>query len=482
MSAVNEQHVEMDNNIAPELRELAALFSDDDAPWLDFEEQPTLIIDTEPERVLARQKEMMDYAFGGIGEEKKTEKQIGLALQQLDVEQRHALRLLLLYETPAALTAHLERCLTDPAYGYGERGDQGRTMAQAMAAIAAGSDLADLAAEWLAVHREFQQQVLRGVPFNFLSMYHYADVDSFIPLVQRLGDDKWRLGVEGQGQHRDFSGPMAKIWPRLCDTNVEWLEADNEAWLNGLKKKAARQPDSILRAARADRLRKETDSLAVEGTRVKLITDRGDEDWPQMVVFSNSAGVGLMALSRLSGHSFYELSWNGGLNVRYFEISGTTRKKIPFEHIELATMLAETLGLEYELQPEPVSAAEVEAAYLRRMKATEAVIGPPPAQALPPAVSGTPAAAYRVGEVMVTILQGGDDFAYIAVPGTADAILLRRDEKRAIMAALPAPRGRPRRNEVLMSTPLTELETENPGWKRALSAWGAWLVWALHVK
>ena len=136
-----------------------------------------------------------------------------------------------------------------------------------------------------------------------------------------------------------------------------------------------------------------------------------------MVIFSDSEGVGLMALSRLSGHSFYELSWNGGLNVRYFEISGTTRKKIPFEHIELATMLAEALALDYGVQQEPVTAGEVEAAYLRRMKAPEAVIGPPPAEGLPQAVSGQPFAAYQVGEVTVTVLQGGEDFAYIAVPG-----------------------------------------------------------------
>ena len=478
MSTINEQ-IEMNDDNVPEP---ADLFDEEAGAWLDFEEQPTLIIDTEPARVLARQKEMMDRVFGGIGAEKKVEKQIGLALQQLDVEQRHALRLLLMYETPAALTTHLERCLADPAYGYGERGDNGRTIAQAMAAVAEDDQLGDLVAQWLAIHREFQQNVLRGVPFNFLSMYHYADVDAFIPLVQRIGDDKWRLGVAGQGKHRDFSGPPGKVWPRLCDANVAWLEEDNAAWLNDLKKKAARQPDSILRAARADRLRKETNRLEIEGARVKLMTDRGDEEWPQMVIFSDREGVGLMALSRLSGHSFYELSWNGGLNVRYFEISGTTRKKIPFEHVELATMLAEALALDYGVQQEPVSAGEVEAAYLRRMKAPEAVIAPPPDQELPQAVSGQPFAAYRVGEVIVTILQGGEDFAYIAVPGTNDAIVLRKDEKRGVLTALPAPRGRPRRNEVLMSTPLAELNLKDPNWLRAVGAWGAWLVWALHVK
>lgn len=58
-------------------------------------------------------------------------------MQQLDIEQRHALRLLLIYQDPTHLAAHLQRCLDDPVYGYGERGDQGRTIAQAMAALRA---------------------------------------------------------------------------------------------------------------------------------------------------------------------------------------------------------------------------------------------------------------------------------------------------------------------------------------------------------
>ena len=52
----------------------------------------------------------MDYCFGGIEEERKPEKRLGLAMQQLDVEQRHALRLLLIYQDPTELAAHLERC------------------------------------------------------------------------------------------------------------------------------------------------------------------------------------------------------------------------------------------------------------------------------------------------------------------------------------------------------------------------------------
>lgn len=463
---------------SPDMLELAELF---DEAWLDYEDQPLLIVDTELERVLARQQEMMAFAFEGIGEERKPEKRMGLGLQQLDIEQRHALRLLLLFRDAATLTAHLERCLADPAYGYGERGDQGRTVAQAMAAVSDG-DLTGVVTEWLAAHRDFQRAVLSGVPFNFLSLYHYADVDSFMPLLQRVGDDVWRLGVEDQGQYRDFTGTLETTWPQICDVMVGWLEADNEAWLTALKQKATRRPDSILRAARADRLYKKNGRLEVTGRQIRLVSEPDGQNWPRTLVLSDAAGVGQLALSRLSGHNFFELSWAGGVHVRYFEIGGTTRQKVPFQHIELATLLAETLGAEYGLTPEPVTADTVEAAYLRRMKATGAVIDHG-SGAVPKTIQGRPVAVYMVGEVQVMLLQGGADFAYVTVTTSqGEAVLIRRDERQAALVALPVKRGRPRRGQVLMSTPLAELELSQPGWARAVSAWGAWLAWALYVK
>ncbi len=454
------------------------------AGLLDYDEQPLLLVDTDPERAVARQKEMMDTIFGGIGEETKAEKRMGLAMQQLDVEQRHALRLLLIYQDPAELVAHLEHCLADPAYGYGPdgRGDNGRTIAQAMTGLLAddpaGGDLATLVAAWLASHQDLQQRILNGIPLSFRSLFDYADLDSFVPLLQRVGDMTWRLGVEGEGKHRDFQGATAEIWPHLCDTYVQWVDEDNEKWLADLKRKATRLPDTILRAARADRLRKEKDRIEVEGNRIRLLTERDEENWPRMITLTDSEGTGLIGLSRLSGHSFYELAWEGGLHVRRFEISGTTRNKIPFEHIELATMLAEALGFEYNLQPQPVTPAEVEAAYLRRMKAAGAELGPAQTANLPQAIEGQPVAAYRVGEVQVIMLHGGADFAYAIVGDWETGVLLRRDDNRGVLVAMPVVRGRPRRGDILMTTPLAELG-QSGGWNRPLCAWAAWLAWVI---
>jgi len=312
-------------------------------------------------------------------------------------------------------------------------------------------------------------------------LFDYANIDTFAPMLQRVGDMTWRLGVEGEGKFQDFHGPMEKIWPEIGDTYVQWCDADNTAWLANLKRKVARLPDTVLRTARADRLRKHIDRVEVKGNRVTLDTTSDGEDWPRMITMADENEVGQLGLSRLSGHSFYEIAWEGGLHVRRFEISGTSRNKIPFEHIEMAMMLAEVVGTEYGLQPEPVTPDEVEAAYLRRMKAKSAELGPPPEVAeLPSAINGRPAAAYKVDNIVVTMLIGGKDFAYITTVGeTEQAIVLRRHAKRGVIMALPVRRGRPRPGSPLMTTPLDEIE-ESAEWNRALCAWGAWLAWVLR--
>jgi hypothetical protein len=263
---------------------------------------------------------------------------------------------------------------------------------------------------------------------------------------------------------------MTKIWSDLCDTYVAWSDADNETWLAALKRQAARLPDTIQRAAWADRLRKETHRIEVKGNQVILRTERVGQGWPRSITLGDQIG-----LSRLSGHSFFELAWDGGLHVRRFEVSGTTRNKIPFEHTEVAMRLAEALGVEQGLTPEPATAEEIEAAYLRRMKAKGAKLGPPQVQELPPVVQGKPVATYKVNNILVTMLHGGADFAYVTTVDESDqAITLRRDEKRGLMMALPVMRGRPRRGNPLMTTPLAARATSE--WNRAICAWGVWVT------
>jgi hypothetical protein len=345
---------------------MADLFQpgDEEEEVFAFVDPPLLVPDLDEERLLARQKEMMDACFGGIGEESKPEKRAGLAMQQLDIEQRHALRLLLGYgDDPARLIAHLERCLADPAYGYGERGDNGRTIAQGLAAVgdgsaarpgsatrarelaevpsgspswlpgpeartgrhagqgASGGSLAEQAAAWLAGYAEFRQAVFDGVPMLLRSLHDVTDLETFIPVLQRVGEDTpgsgagpvagagWRLGVENEGKHRDFQGDIWELWPRIGDAFVEWYEADNERWLEALKRQAARLPDTVQRAAWGDRLGKERLAVTLKDDRVLLSIEEtnegppekmGDYGWPRFITLGDQVG-----LSRLSGHSFY---------------------------------------------------------------------------------------------------------------------------------------------------------------------------------
>jgi hypothetical protein len=90
-------------------------------------------------------------------------------------------------------------------------------------------------------------------------------------------------------------------------------------------------------------------------------------------------------------------------------------------------------------------------------------------------------AAYRVNDILVTILHGGTDFAY-ATTETGEqqtGVLLQRHEQRGEMVALPVMKGRVRTSAPLMSTPLTELDLKQGDWLRAVAAWGAWLVGVL---
>ncbi|MEM7346883.1 MAG: hypothetical protein AAF485_21805 [Chloroflexota bacterium] len=452
-----------------------------DLRFLDYEEPPMLLIDPDPERTLARQKELMDTVFGGIGEEKKLEKRMGLTMQQYDIELRHGLRLLLIYEDPETLTAHLQRCLNDTEYGYGKDGINGRTIAQAMMTLTdEETTLADIVTSWLEMHREFQQAVLGGTPMSFLSSFEYTDIDLFSPFLQRLEEKRWRLGVEGEGQHKDFEGSMEEIWPRLAETYVTWLEQDNNTWLAGIKKKAGRLPDHYARAALADRsLRKYDDVLTVDGNIITLTTSPDGGEWPRTLIMYDQEGQPQLGLSRLSGHAFYEVSWDGGLHIRRFEVSSTSRNRIAFEHIEVATRFAEVIAQEFDLSCEAISPEQIEAAYLRRMKVNTVRLAGA-TQPIPPAIKGTPAARYIVNDINITatLLTQGDDLIYVEVSDQDEAVLITRDERRGVLVAVPVRRGRPRRGSPIMTTPLDGLNLSEPDVVRSLCAWAVWLTWS----
>jgi hypothetical protein len=466
--------------------------------YLPFDMPATLVPDLDEERLLARQREMMAYLGDPIGEESKPEKRAGLAAQQLDIEVRHGMRLLLGYgDDPDRLVAHLARCLEDADYGYGPNADNGRTIAQGFRAIAGedtsagaseppqslpkGQALGGVVADWLEMHGRLRQALMAGQPLSMMGMHDVSDLDSFVPVLYRAGDGVWRLGVEGQGKVRDFAGEIWEVWGAISETMVAWYDEDNARWLADLKRQAARLPDTIRRAAWGDRLRKDGQVARLEGSRVVLEPAPEENEgftWPRFITLADRVG-----LTRLSGHTSYELSWDGGLRSRHLELSNTTRHGVPFEHTELAVRLAEVLaagGL-----PDPAAPEEIEAAYLRRLfnprKGGEYSVemGPPPEQALPDGADGSPLASYRAGEVTVTLLHGSEHLACATMGETV--VVLRRDERRGVVAAAEVTRGRVAR-QPLMTTPLDELSAPpTPAERRALAAWAAWLAGVIEA-
>ena len=451
---------------------------------------PSLAPDENIERLLVRQKELMETVYDGIGEEKKQAKRQGLALQQLQIEQQMALRLALGFSDAPSLNAHLQRCLDDPEFGYGERGENGRVIAQGLQAVAdeEGVSLETVVTAWWEVSEHFRQQVMAGIPFTLRAVFDETLIDSFVPTLQYRGGAVWRLGVEGEGKFQDFEGNLPDVWNRIGDAMVEWTEGENEDWLKTLKQKALRLPFRIQRLAQADRLNKETWTVVQNGADLTMDVSRTPQDdaWPRFLTLGDQVGI-----TRLNGHGFYELVWGGGAYNRRFDLNGTTQNRITIEHTELILRMGEVLA-GAGILAEPANPEDVEAACLRRLKTISVRLGPPPRE-LPfdrgkrDKGDDRAVAFYKVtfrgkkkGEpqrVDVTWLTGGDLVACAASEG--NAVVFRKDERRNELTAHPVKDRRIRLPRKLLSVPLEGSELNSPAWIRAVSAWAAWVGWTL---
>lgn len=443
--------------------------------WADlitagYLEPDFLAPDGDTERLLARQKELMDTCFGGVGEETIPRKREGLAMQQLQLEQMHALRLTLCYLDETILLKHLSRCLDDPAYGYGPTGDHGRTIAQALQAQAEENNqpFAATVHRWFMLGDALRQQFHTGIPVSLRPLFDETTIDTFVPVLQKTGNQSWRLGSATTGKQRTFSGDLRDSWTDIVQTLAQWTAADNETWLTGLKQKAARLPYSLSRIAWADRLLKETVTVQRDGNMLTVHIDRlpADIAWPQFINFGTAVGV-----TRLSGHGFYELGWADG--SRTFELHNTRRNKLPVEHTELAMALAEILA--GDARPDSATPQEIEAAFLRRMKAKQAELLPAPESVPLIGADAVPVGAYRVGDITAVILKHKELAIYAAKGDTA--VVLQRHMSRGELVAKPVVRGRAR-GTALVSTPLADIG-RSAEWTRALCAWACWLVWAM---
>ena len=437
---------------------------------------PDLVWDGDIDRLISRQQALMDARYDGIGEERQVHKRRGLANQQMQLEQQMALRLALGFGDLEPLLAHLTRCLADPDYGYGERGDNGRLTAQMLAAIATEEAVSfeTMVADWFETSRVLYQQARHGLPILIRPPFDETTLDTFVPVLTCPSEDYWRLGDPARGKTRDFEGHLLEIWGRISDTLVEWMTADNEKWLAAVKRRAEKLPDHLAVAAWADTLLKETYSLAPESkTRFVLHRHRlsGDAAWPRFTAVADKVG-----LLRLSGHGFYEVAWGQSEYVRRFELSSTRQRGLPVEHVEIAVNIARVLAEGAEFPPASPEAIEV--AYLRRIKATAVELGPPPAQTPLgdyPAIAGY-TIHHRHGDPLpVTIFQALELVAFAPIPGRPDeGMALKKDPDRNLLGVWPVRRGVLRR-PLLTGTPLQEVG-KGGAWMRALCAWLGWVA------
>jgi len=327
------------------------------------------LIDGDIAGLVARQKAMMAAIYEPMDDPADANEMAGLAQQQYQLEQRHALRLLLGFDTAAELATHLKRCLADPEYGYGERGDNGLLLAQML--NASPLDFRDAVREWWEFSAEFRKLVRTGHPFDLLPLGADVDIDDFIPVLQRVGDTAWRLGIEGFGKHQDFEGDIWKLWPKIMSELVQWTEEDNENWLVALQQQAAQLPYNIQRAAQSDRLLFQSGRCTLIQKGPVLEVQTVDVQPPRHLPLGDD--VLITRFWEDDERTFYELAWEGGGHIRQFELPIS-----PIEHTETVLAMAEVLagdGVRAELAPPE----DIEGAYLRRVGATKVVLGPPPA-------------------------------------------------------------------------------------------------------
>jgi hypothetical protein len=220
-------------------------------------------------------------------------------------------------------------------------------------------------------------------------------------------------------------------------------------------------------------------SLTRDNNTMSLQVERipTDEAWPRSVVFGEA-----MAISRLTGHGFYELIWAGGQSIRRFELSSTSQNKLPVEHTELAIALAEVVAGDGGPRPIPADPEEIEAAFIYKMKLEQVTMGRPTMQALPPGrLEGRPVAEYKAGDVSVHWIVGGNIIAYaIRGDNTDQAYVLEKSDKTGLLSIKAVQHGRVRPQPIAVVTAADI--GEGKSWNRAVASWLAWATMSLVVQ
>jgi hypothetical protein len=89
----------------------------------------------------------------------------------------------------------------------------------------------------------YQAVVLEGEPMSLRPLGMEGLVFStFAPVLQRVGEDRWRVGVEGQGKTTVFDAPLDQVIAKAQAAYVKLSDADDEDWDEKVGKAMKRVP------------------------------------------------------------------------------------------------------------------------------------------------------------------------------------------------------------------------------------------------
>lgn len=272
-----------------------------------------------------------------------------------------------------------------------------------------------------------------------------GDTPSFTPVLQRVGDELWQLGLEGDAapvSPRRFEGDIGTVLPDIYAAYGQWYKRDQEWLERQLEEEAGQIPDHLFIPVLARRL--QTGELWF-GERVKLVN--------------------------LSHNRLFRLSV-----PEYSQLFHTAADKAVRRALAAA-------GNQYPTPPDPV---EVETAYLSLLarRGEEAIlrrVEPEKRMTMP--VSANAGEAWRVyvnQEARVTVAWLAGSKARAVVSGAqypARAVLLNgQNPARLGLAPFSYRTKKPDLADIWSGSLLSGFSLDDEAWRRAISAWAAW-VW-----
>jgi hypothetical protein len=94
--------------------------------------------------------------------------------------------------------------------------------------------------------RLYRAVVERGQAMSLLPLKHEDQYpDTFAPVLQRIEGDRWRVGLEGQGQTTEIDAPLADVVRAAQEIFNAWFAADQDRWNEKIIPLLKRTPQSL---------------------------------------------------------------------------------------------------------------------------------------------------------------------------------------------------------------------------------------------